>query len=733
MTLPADFNDLDVLGGALALARAGFFVLPLRGSTAGDDAMAWKAPLKGLSWTDESTRDTKKIVAWFAGTSGLGVGIDCGKSGLVVLDEDRAGVLDPAMLTPTLTSMTGKGRHYIYRQPGGRTIGGSTGKLPKAFGDVRGHGGLIVAPPSPHASGVRYRFVDPGTAVAELPAAIADLLHDRDLAEDAATDEDVERFFTEHVDASRRGLLTAVVRSAKENVAQGASRHATFVAAACWAMREARAGFYPARQAADRLGRVFVQLLAKEAEQRKRKPEAEWRKILRWAVAQAGTADVDEVRRKVEARVPSRSLAELWEAVDSYLEDVDRLPILVVLAAAATTALDGDPLWLLLVGAPSGGKTEAVRLVERIANDSIDELTSPAALLSWSKGKNPTRTGLLSRITTDRALVTIRDLSSLLAASDRGARDEVYGKLRTVFDGYCHREVGQHPPLIWRGRLTIVAAVTPAIDHYASHAQALGDRWLYLRLAGGDAEASLARALRVLDADADAVDKARNRAQQVAETLVEAARRRVVDVQLSPAEQRALADAALVVSRARANVPRNGYGRREVEGVAVVEEPPRIARHLGQLVRGLVSLGLEPDDALAAGIRAAIESVPITRSRVLDALVDGEPLTVAELARRTGLHRHVARMQVEELAVVGVAAIHGEDDDDDDAARRTSRPWRIAGDEAPIIQRVFLAYRDAMARKVGTKHTSPHTGGDGPMHGPYSSCHRTAPAPDHLP
>lgn len=314
--------------------------------------------------------------------------------------------------------------------------------------------------------------------------------------------------------------------------------------------------------------------------------------------------------RASDARSPDTSLLEeLWSALDVYLEAIDRLPFLVTLAAAATTALDGEPLWLLLVGAPSGGKTEAIRLVEDVADESIGELTGAASLLAWTKGRTPKPCGLLTRLPA-RAFVTIRDLSPLLASSDRGGRDEVYAKLRDIYDGKCRREVGQQPTALeWMGRLTLAAAVTPAIDNYSSHAQALGDRWLYLRLAGSDAQAAIAKGMRALHDDSDRIGAARQHARVVAVRIIGQARARIGAVSLDGTQRRVLADAAFVVSRARAVVPRHGYGRREIDGVPVIEEVPRLARQLGLLVRGLLALGVSPDSALGAGVRAAVESV----------------------------------------------------------------------------------------------------------------------------
>lgn len=120
-------------------------------------------------------------------------------------------------------------------------------------------------------------------------------------------------------------------------------------------------------------------------------------------------------------------------------------------------------MWLLLVGAPSGGKTEVLRALDDVAHGHLDEITA-AGLLSWTPGRKPRATGLLSRVG-DRAFATVGDLSTLLAGSDRGQRDMLYALLRRVFDGRVVRELGNAPePLRWEGRLTLLAAATQEVD-----------------------------------------------------------------------------------------------------------------------------------------------------------------------------------------------------------------------------------------------------------------------------
>ena len=279
---------------------------------------------------------------------------------------------------------------------------------------------------------------------------------------------------------------------------------------------------------------------------------------------------------------PNRARALLGDMLTG-LRQWQHLPdpthVVVSLAVAATHRADGEPCWLLMVAPPSSGKTEAVRLLDDAADARLDEVTA-AGLLGWSKGKDVHPTGVLTRVSA-RALVTFGDLSSLLATSDRGGRDQVFGLLRPAYDGHVTRDV--HPPgrtgtterLEWSGRLTVVACVTQAIDRYSAHADALGPRWVYVRLperATDEKRRASALARR------GNLTEHRSAAREAASRVLAAAAH-LVDYLPDEVADR-IEDAALVAAWGRAAVPRNGYGRREIEGMPVIEEPMRLVQQL---------------------------------------------------------------------------------------------------------------------------------------------------------
>jgi hypothetical protein len=144
---------VDRLDHALALARQGFFILPLRAGT--------KLPFGGESWAEMMTRDEATIRAWFADRPNMNYGVCPGEHG-VILDPDEDAAKDKHGLQvladlesenfeepitgETLTVRSPRGGNHLYLNTL-KPISNARGSFPKDI-DVRGRGGYVVGPGS---------------------------------------------------------------------------------------------------------------------------------------------------------------------------------------------------------------------------------------------------------------------------------------------------------------------------------------------------------------------------------------------------------------------------------------------------------------------------------------------------------------------------------------------------------------------------------------------------------
>ncbi|WKN48844.1 bifunctional DNA primase/polymerase [Nocardioides sp. Arc9.136] len=138
-----------------------------------------KTPAISASWTNAASRDSAKITKWFA-ASDRNIGVHCGRSGLLVVDEDEPGAFERFAtqagheVPKTLVVRTGKGKHFYFRVPDGLQFGNGRGPLSGC--DVRAGNGYVVGPGSVHESGAKYEPDDLDAPVAPMPDWLVDAL-----------------------------------------------------------------------------------------------------------------------------------------------------------------------------------------------------------------------------------------------------------------------------------------------------------------------------------------------------------------------------------------------------------------------------------------------------------------------------------------------------------------------------------------------------------------------------
>jgi len=166
-----------LLGKAIQYGARGWYVFPVHNG---------KNP--SCKWGKESA-SAEGVVRSHAQLYGQasGIGIDCGKSGLVVVDLDvKDGIQGPAAWESlkskhgftddgALVAQTGGGGTHIYfKDTTGGAIHNSAGALANGV-DIRANGGYVVAPGSRHNSGAMYEWLrDDG--IGNIPDKLVELI-----------------------------------------------------------------------------------------------------------------------------------------------------------------------------------------------------------------------------------------------------------------------------------------------------------------------------------------------------------------------------------------------------------------------------------------------------------------------------------------------------------------------------------------------------------------------------
>lgn len=180
-------------------------------------------------------------------------------------------------------------------------------------------------------------------------------------------------------------------------------------------------------------------------------------------------------------------LSELKQEVQKYQYMTDTGIIDVSIASILATRLQlGDPVWLVLIGASSGGKSQILRplsLTDSKFIHRVDDVTENTFLSGMqSKGDN---NSLLLRIG-KRGLIVVSDLTVLFSKSSE-SRATILSQFRMIYDGEMTKFSGNNSkPIRWpeegKGHIGVIAGSTPSLYAMFEEVADMGERFIYYRM-----------------------------------------------------------------------------------------------------------------------------------------------------------------------------------------------------------------------------------------------------------
>lgn len=194
-----------------------------------------------------------------------------------------------------------------------------------------------------------------------------------------------------------------------------------------------------------------------------------------------------------EKELKIRSLQELQAKFSEVflMEDKGVLPL--ICATVVANQLDNDPVWLLIISPPSGGKTELIESLEKVTLRgkplaySISDLT----VNTFASGQKKTgkETSLLHKMSVG-SIMTFKDFTSMIS-KNKDAQQEIMGQLREIYDQHYVKRTGTGDDIIWRGKVGAIAGCTEIIYEKNEEFSVMGDRFIMYSMVQPDRMAVL--------------------------------------------------------------------------------------------------------------------------------------------------------------------------------------------------------------------------------------------------
>ena len=381
--------------------------------------------------------------------------------------------------------------------------------------------------------------------------------------------------------------------------------------------------------------------------------------------------EIKKALRTSGLKPPKTGIEKLHDRFNEWLLITDLDALTVTVAAVIANLLPGDPLWLFLVAAPSGVKTEYIASLNGLPKiRSLSDLTAQT-FASGMKAKNDP--SLLPKLSYGTVL-TLKDFTTVLSMH-RDKRHEILSQLREIYDGAYSKSWGTGKTLNWKGKIGLIAGVTTIIDTHYSFYQTLGERFIQYRISQPEP-----------DEVAEVAMRNQGHEKQMREALATAVQEFVEELDLEVVPElgletiKKLAKLSSFVVLARSGVIRDSYGSKEITYVPEPESPPRLAKQLALLAKSLMICGLSAEEAYRLCCKVGFDSIHRIRVAVLRLLTKTEgALSTASLAEATQYPTNTVRRYLEDLAALKAVKV-------EKCGQGKADLWRISEDTLERLQ-----------------------------------------------
>ena len=184
------------------------------------------------------------------------------------------------------------------------------------------------------------------------------------------------------------------------------------------------------------------------------------------------------IASKLHGRIVPRE--EVVERYRKWLHLPDPTVLDIMFGTVLGNRLDGDPLWMFLVGPPGCGKSACLMSLSGSPLITTRTTVTRAALVCGMPNVGNSDPSLLPKL--DGRILVVKDFTTILSAQEK-TREELFGVLRDAYDGKYVQEFGRGVLREYICRFGFLAGVTGKIEELGPTHAIAGERFVkfYMR------------------------------------------------------------------------------------------------------------------------------------------------------------------------------------------------------------------------------------------------------------
>jgi hypothetical protein len=303
-----------------------------------------------------------------------------------------------------------------------------------------------------------------------------------------------------------------------------------------------------------------------------------------------------------------RELDQLIERFKNWLHIEDPMTLWTLCAVKFSHRLPGDPVWLMIIGPSSDGKSEMLRAYNQEGEPSIDDL-SEHTFVSGYRNKATDDIPQFAEYLANR-IWYIYDLSIMMSKPFE-ERSTIFSDMRMIYDGRLHKRFGNKTDVdIPTPNNTLICGSTPVIDRTILEDQLMGTRFMTWRTKTGNRFHIMSK-IDDVEKDFDLMRASLRMQERNWETNI-----KVEEYVFTEYDNKMLQTMANQTTLLRTSVDTDKS--RELANEAYPEAPGRFYRQLKKMYKSYRIIGLNEDEAMACCRKLCWDCIIPTRLRVLE-------------------------------------------------------------------------------------------------------------------